>query len=641
MLAQPCKRGRKGEIGMKKRATVFLLVIFLALAAACGGEEEEVTTTAAPTAPAPTQAEGFSEATTRPPWLKMAAFYNDFDQDATFDFPTYDQAAQKAVRLPMESGGLWGVIDGLGATVIPPQYTRTAVFEAHDLLLALEEEEIVDYSAITHYGTWRWMAIRRVAAAFGADGSPDSRFDAYDTVYAITHEGRSHSGYDKRCLLAVKDGKQGLISYDGQVVVPLQYGGVTINADRGDATLAFVVNDDGTREGLWHLEHGQVAMARFMWIMEVLNDKNGRPCAVYGMKDLQARGVYDLEGNLLLAMADSDKIYDGNGQYVLASGGSNYWLDGDFNVLCKIPSDISPFWAINNAPVPWFVGDHLAYLSAEGISLLSPSGETELFTAGGVRFGDEWDEERQTYNLFAMVTANGKTTYYDMYLQEIEQPEGAKPAAIGDYLILHRGVGWGLIGEQGKEVLPAVYSNIEQHGDYICLFSSHSSGGLLLDMELNPVFDDAVTVTFDDGGGVGDGFLIVSYKGQSRAYSADGLRHLTKELYDEILIGSYGILSVRRGDKWALADQYGNHLTGFEYDHISPMNSLGFAGICLGGLWGSVDMHGNVVEPYLPAGDSMLWAYNVSFAGRYALADSHDFACYSDSVGALSAPGFN
>ena len=163
----------------------------------------------------------------------------------------------------------------------------------------------------------------------------------------------------------------------------------------------------------------------------------------------------------------------------------------------------------------------------------------------------------------------------------------------------------GIVNDKGEEILPINYEVIQKldnsdivqaiTGNVLELYNKNMSK--ILDME-NGKLD------------VNDNYIKVYSSTRTEFVGTDGSLKTDFEIFP-----NNTLFASEQDGKWGFVDKNNNIKVDYQYDKVTEVNELGFAGIKKDGKWGVIDKNGNIIlEPTYEISDQNGEPY---FIGKY------------------------
>ena len=208
----------------------------------------------------------------------------------------------------------WGVINSTGNYVIDPSYAEMIVIPNNKLGVF-----VCTYDINYETGEYKTLVLNE---------KNEQIFTQYDRVEAISNKDENNNlWYEKKILKVQKDGKYGLINFDGKEVLPINYEEITVVSGIENS---FKIKKDG-KYGIVDNE-GKVVIEPQYEDIDILGKDNKSGFIV---KDASGKyGIVDYSNSQILQIKyDSiEKIY-GNDLYVVT-------VDGKQKVVNKENNDV-------------------------------------------------------------------------------------------------------------------------------------------------------------------------------------------------------------------------------------------------------------------------------------------------------------
>lgn len=252
--------------------------------------------------------------------------------------------------------------------------------------------------------------------------------------------------------------------------------------------------------------------------------------------------------------------------------------------------DLSKFGQINK--------DNIKVISKNIYQVKDQTGNYKIYNKNLDVLLDGFQAEYGTENLVAV----NKDNSYGVI--SVEGKEILKPTfygikiysdnVISAQVVKNSQVLYGIYNGEGKEVLPCEYSNLKYYSDNLILV------------------------------GNSEGYIVVDSTGKTILKIADSDYFNVDIVNDKTLIGM-------DNQKWkyGLMDLQEKAVIEFKYDRIEALNSK-FVKAELNGLWGIIDLEGNIIVPF-----KYKWSMDISQYGDLFLADTDSKSTYYNKKGTV------
>lgn len=335
---------------------------------------------------------------------------------------------------------LYGYVDPTGQYVIKPQYVSATAFAKGVAIAALPDSGL---ACIDHNGDevfrlpeveWMTMFFRESAAVGQKTTGEVCIIDRKGNISVTLDEGQALVSISYKNGVGLKDrsGKCGVIDWDGKLLIPYQYDGITLT--EGDCA----IYQSGGKYGLVSLENEILTGADFDEITEFDEDR-------LQFKQNGKRGIMDMEGKQLVPAQFDRFVVDGD-WYVVKQGKLYGWCDAKGEVVINPQFD-----------------------------------EVQLFgdaSLAAVRTGKSW----------GYIDKKGKFAINPQFSAAGYFCDGLAPAARSEDLKM------GYIDEDGKFVIEPQFDAASSFGDGIALVSKDRKIGFIDEdgtYVINPQFSDA------------------------------------------------------------------------------------------------------------------------------------------------------
>ena len=257
--------------------------------------------------------------------------------------------------------GKWGVIDSRGREIIEPSYDEAIIVPN-----STEDIFICTYDVNYETGEYKTSAL---------NSRGDQIFTEYDTVQAIeNYDSNNNLWYEDDVLIVTKDGKYGLIDFEGKVLANCEYD--SISSLKGIEN-TFVTEKKG-KKGLIDNIGSIIAENNYKDIIPIseqvedgiiLIDENDKYGVIKSDRTVALENQYD---NIKQIYGDNKYVVEVNGQWSVIDRDGNTYLTDEFDDIASIN------------------GDNVIVINNNKYGVTSLSGE--------VRINAKYDDLRYTFN---------------------------------------------------------------------------------------------------------------------------------------------------------------------------------------------------------------------------------------------------
>ncbi len=496
----------------------------------------------------------------------------------------------------LNSDGKYGIIDTSGNIVIEPIYDNIKLPnpEKAIFICKLEDKSIV------------------------VNEKNKEIFTEYETVEPITLNGVvSNVPYEKMVLRYKKDGKYGLINYEGKEITKPIYEEIKSLENKESELLVKkdgkygVINSKGAR--LIKEEYDNIVGDGFYTSKEkykysgyIVSNKTNQGYR-YGYIDYEHKKMLEVEYNSI------DRIIE----------------NVDTNEVLLIASKNGQYGVINNNKI-------IINYSYQGIEYEKNNKIFELQRSGKYGIADYNGKEiipvvysdieiKGTY-IKALKNEEAEPILYNISGEKIENTKYTSMLCTENenyYITIDNEGFYGIINKDNIELIENKYNYLEYlHEDYFIAAKEDGYLGIintadetLVDFKyevLQKINDTNVIeakilkenkselysknlekVYSQDNASIykKDNYIVAYYMLQPEYFDFDGKRLENKDIFK-----NNQLLADKSDDKWGFIDRNGNVIIDYKYDAVTEFNDFGFAGICKDSKWGIIDESGNVLQ---------------------------------------------
>lgn len=499
------------------------------------------------------------------------------------------------------SNGKSGIIDKTGKVIIEPKYNTIKLPNPKKPIFIC----IYDYNAVS--GEYRTKVLNEKNEEILKNYENVNTIDIKEVVSSIP--------YEKTVLQYQKDGKYGIINFEGKSIIkPIyeeirnmpyregelivkkqgKYGVVSINGGKLlDCKYDYITGDnyyseekkyelDGYIVGLNNedgkMQYGYINNKREQ-ILDVEFDK------IYRMND-----VKDDENIYLLAEKDGKIQLYKNNKLLLDNNyqSINYSEDSKLLILQK-----DGRYGVTDLNGKQILSVDYEQIRIPGDYIIAiKDGKQVIFDLVGTQkenlaYTNILKTENENYNItvdkndkYGVINKDGNILIgnkynYIQYLYD-------------NYFIVGGETGKsGIINDKGEEILPIKYEVIQKLDKNNIVQAMVGNVLELYSKEMNNI------VSMENGKiEINDEYIKVYSNNQTTYVSNDGTLKTNFEIFNNNIFAS-----VREG-KWGFVDKDNNVVVDYQYDKVTEVNELGFAGIKKDGKWGVIDGKANIIlEP--------------------------------------------
>ena len=514
--------------------------------------------------------------------------------------------------------GKVGVIDKKGKQIITPEYMHIYIpNQSKDVFVCFKDES--SYSI------------------FDKDGK--DIFTQYDSVYPIVISSNSLE-MEKKVLSYEKDGKYGLIDYDGKKITDAIYEEVVSLPNKPGCIR---VKKDGLY-GVLDSKGNTIIDVKYNSVKgdEYSSEKDGYLRTGYIISEKTSSGIIygyvDYTGKMIIEPKYESITraleYEDDDVYLI-------FMDrGKKGVIKNKKELIKPKY------------QSIVYYNTPNIFIVDRNGKYGFFDNNGKEILKTEYESYSVAGNYISVTKDNAMLLFDLHGNLVNTNkyksiiETNNPA----YFIAQAEDGYYSIISKDIEINDR-YTNITYAFDNFFVFTNEDGKSGVLDIysgvEIEPEYDNIIvlenaralearkgneldlysekmekTLTMQDAvvESVNDDYISI--------YSNTELKYINKlgELVSNTeVFKDFKLYSYQADDgKWGFKDATGNLVVECKYDIVTELNEYGFAGICQDNKWGVIDENGKVIV--VPTYEIESY-YSPSFVGKYLLEEQETVYC--------------
>ena len=500
------------------------------------------------------------------------------------------------------SDGKSGIIDKDGKIIIEPEYNTIKIPNPKQPIFIC----IYDYNAasgeyktkvlnekneeiLANYENVNTIDIKEIVSSIPYEKTvlqyqKDDKYGIIDfNGKAITrpiYEEIRNMPYREGELIVKKDGKYGVININGGKLVKIEYDYITgdnyYSTEKEYALDGYIVgknNEDGK------MQYGYLNSDRQQYLEPVFD-------RIYRMNNVKDDSntylVAEKDGNIQLYKNDK-VLLDNNYQAI------NYNEDSGLLILQKD----------NKFGVTDLNGKQILNVEYEQIQipgnyiLATKNGSIETYDLAGtkqdnLKYSNILKTTNENYNItldtndkYGVISKDGNILVENKYnfVQYLYE----------NYFIVGGDSGKsGIVNDKGEEILPINYEVIQKldNSDII-----QTMAGKVLEL-----YNKQMTkiISMENGKlDIKDNYVKVYSSTQTAYVSLDGLLKTAFDIFPENTL-----FAAEKDGKWGFVDKNNNVKIDYQYDKVTELNELGFAGIKKDGKWGVIDKDGNIIlEP--------------------------------------------
>lgn len=494
-----------------------------------------------------------------------------------------------------------GVIDKQGKILIEPIYESIQIPNpSKDVFICL-----YDYDSQTENYKTKTLNAKN-----------EEIFTQYEKVMAISLNGiASDIPYEKSVLIYQKNGKYGLINFEGKVIVKEKYDEIQgLTYKEGE----FLVKKDD-KYGVINLKGAQIIKPEYNTIIadNYYDEQNKYKLAGYivgkNVDSAYKYGYINNKGKILLKpqYTSINRIIDINDE-------KNVYL---------IVQDKTKIGLIKNKEIIIdFNYKELEYNQDNNIIIAKQNAKLGILNLQGKEILQvEYDE--LSINGIYIYTKNGnEEKYFNIDGQEIENQNYKSISQIEDgkfYVIMDENSLYGVLNKEKETLIQPQYSYLEYlFEDYFIAYNKelgiiNSKGEKVIDFKydvINKIGESNVIQVKDVTNNITeifskelkklgtfkdaiinerDNYIEVNYQDKTSYFDFNGIELKNTDIYK-----NNTLFSVQSNGKWGFKNKNEEIIINCIYDEVTEFNEYKFAGIKKDGKWGVIDINGNIIlEP--------------------------------------------
>ena len=499
------------------------------------------------------------------------------------------------------SNGKSGIIDKTGKVIIEPKYNTIKLPNPKKPIFIC----IYDYNAVS--GEYKTKVLNEKNEEILKNYENVNTIDIKEVVSSIP--------YEKTVLQYQKDGKYGIINFEGKSIIkPIyeeirnmpyregelivkkqgKYGVVSINGGKLlDCKYDYITGDNYYSEEKKYELDGYIVG---------LNNEDGK--MQYGYINNKREQILDVEFDKIYRMND---VKDDENIYLLAEKdgkiqlykNNKLLLDNNYqSINYSEDSKLLILQKDGRYGVTDLNGKQILRVDYEQIRIPGDyiiaikDGKQVIFDLVGTQkenlaYTNILKTENENYNItvdkndkYGVINKDGNILIgnkynYIQYLYD-------------NYFIVGGETGKsGIINDKGEEILPIKYEVIQKLDKNNIVQAMVGNVLELYSKEMNNI------VSMENGKiEINDEYIKVYSNNQTTYVSNDGTLKTNFEIFNNNIFAS------EREGKWGFVNKDNNVVVDYQYDKVTEVNELGFAGIKKDGKWGVIDGKANIIlEP--------------------------------------------
>lgn len=499
------------------------------------------------------------------------------------------------------SNGKSGIIDKTGKVIIEPKYNTIKLPNPKKPIFIC----IYDYNAVS--GEYKTKVLNEKNEEILKNYENVNTIDIKEVVSSIP--------YEKTVLQYQKDGKYGIINFEGKSIIkPIyeeirnmpyregelivkkqgKYGVVSINGGKLlDCKYDYITGDNYySEEKKYELDGYIVGINNEDGKMQYgyINNKREQILDVEFDKIYRMNDVKDDENIYLLAEKDGKIQLYKNNKLLLDNNyqSINYSEDSKLLILQK-----DGRYGVTDLNGKQILSVDYEQIRIPGDYIIAiKDGKQVIFDLVGTQkenlaYTNILKTENENYNItvdkndkYGVINKDGNILIgnkynYIQYLYD-------------NYFIVGGETGKsGIINDKGEEILPIKYEVIQKLDKNNIVQAMVGNVLELYSKEMNNI------VSMENGKiEINDEYIKVYSNNQTTYVSNDGTLKTNFEIFNNNIFAS------EREGKWGFVNKDNNVVVDYQYDKVTEVNELGFAGIKKDGKWGVIDGKANIIlEP--------------------------------------------
>lgn len=512
-----------------------------------------------------------------------------------------------------------GVIDTEGEVIIEPTYL--------DIYIPNPERDVfICYSSETEYEI--------------LNSKGEEAFNDYEGVSAI-QTSEDSLDFEKYVLKFQKDGKYGLINYDGEIVLEANYDSIeSLNYKPGELLVQKdgkygVVTSNGNEK--IKIEYDSIVGdeyysedSKYNLTGYIVGNKTDTGY-LYGYLNSEGKRELDVEFESITRVLK----YDDTSSYliVMTNGRRGVYKDSSEiisqnyqNIIYAENSDIFVVRRNSNYGIFSVSGDEILEVKYVGYSLAGDyisveldDGTKELYDVNGNKISNlNYTSIQSAGNTNSYIAIDSDGFYYIIMQGEtLSNNYTYISYAFDNYFIFRN--------EEGLYGLLNIYSGVVIEPQYTLMLVVDGTNAI--EGELGDGTIDIYSNNIDKIISMNNAVVEKINNEYTRIYNMSDIEYIDKNgniVQNTDVYESLDLYAYKENDKWGYKSSNGEIVVNAEYDFVTELNEYGFAGILKDGKWGVINSDGEIVSEckyeietyYLP-----------NFVGKYMLELTNSYHC--------------
>lgn len=512
-----------------------------------------------------------------------------------------------------------GVIDTEGEVIIEPTYL--------DIYIPNPERDVfICYSSETEYEI--------------LNSKGEEAFNDYEGVSAI-QTSEDSLDFEKYVLKFQKDGKYGLINYDGEIVLEANYDSIeSLNYKPGELLVQKdgkygVVTSNGNEK--IKIEYDSIVGdeyysedSKYNLTGYIVGNKTDTGY-LYGYLNSEGKRELDVEFESITRVLK----YDDTSSYliVMTNGRRGVYKDSSEiisqnyqNIIYAENSDIFVVRRNSNYGIFSVSGDEILEVKYVGYSLAGDyisveldDGTKELYDVNGNKISNlNYTSIQSAGNTNSYIAIDSDGFYYIIMQGEtLSNNYTYISYAFDNYFIFRN--------EEGLYGLLNIYSGVVIEPQYTLMLVVDGTNAI--EGELGDGTVDIYSNNIDKIISMNNAVVEKINNEYTRIYNMSDIEYIDKNgniVQNTDVYESLDLYAYKENDKWGYKSSNGEIVVNAEYDFVTELNEYGFAGILKDGKWGVINSDGEIVSEckyeietyYLP-----------NFVGKYMLELTNSYHC--------------
>ncbi len=512
-----------------------------------------------------------------------------------------------------------GVIDTEGEVIIEPTYL--------DIYIPNPERDVfICYSSETEYEI--------------LNSKGEEAFNDYEGVSAI-QTSEDSLDFEKYVLKFQKDGKYGLINYDGEIVLEANYDSIeSLNYKPGELLVQKdgkygVVTSNGNEK--IKIEYDSIVGdeyysedSKYNLTGYIVGNKTDTGY-LYGYLNSEGKRELDVEFESITRVLK----YDDTSSYliVMTNGRRGVYKDSSEiisqnyqNIIYAENSDIFVVRRNSNYGIFSLSGDEILEVKYVGYSLAGDyisveldDGTKELYDVNGNKISNlNYTSIQSAGNTNSYIAIDSDGFYYIIMQGEtLSNNYTYISYAFDNYFIFRN--------EEGLYGLLNIYSGVVIEPQYTLMLVVDGTNAI--EGELGDGTIDIYSNNIEKIISMNNAVVEKINNEYTRIYNMSDIEYIDKNgniVQNTDVYESLDLYAYKENDKWGYKSSNGKIVVNAEYDFVTELNEYGFAGILKDGKWGVINSDGEIVSEckyeietyYLP-----------NFVGKYMLELTNSYHC--------------